>query len=81
MFFGRNNELQKLNDLKYKQTASLVVIKGRRRIGKSTLIQKFGETFDLFCEIQGLRQEKRSLTGIRESILVNRSVRFLIFRP
>ena len=58
MFFGRDNELQKLNDLKSKQAASLVVIKGRRRIGKSTLIQKFGETFDLFCEIQGLAPGK-----------------------
>jgi len=58
MFFGRNIELNKLNDLKNKKTASLVVVKGRRRIGKSTLIQKFGESFDMFCEIQGLAPGK-----------------------
>jgi hypothetical protein len=67
MFFGRKNELQKLNDLKNKQTASLVVIKGRRRIGKSTLIQKFGERFELFCEIQGLAPGKE----IREKDQIN----------
>jgi len=58
MFFGRNEELQKLSSLLTKRTSSLVVIKGRRRIGKSTLVQKFGEKFDLFCEIQGLAHEK-----------------------
>jgi len=58
MFFGRNEELRKLNNLVNKKTASLVVVKGRRRIGKSTLIQKFAEKFDLFCEIQGLAPGK-----------------------
>ena len=54
MFFGRNEELRKLHDLSDKKTASLVVVKGRRRIGKSSLIQQFGKKFDLFCEIQGV---------------------------
>ncbi|OQY49589.1 MAG: hypothetical protein B6240_02995 [Desulfobacteraceae bacterium 4572_87] len=34
MFFGRNVELRKLHDLSDKKTASLVVVKGRRRIGE-----------------------------------------------
>ncbi len=34
-FIGRKNELEKLNNLLEKKTASLVVIKGRRRIGKA----------------------------------------------
>ncbi len=54
MFFGRNEELRKLHDLSDKKTASLVVVKGRRRIGKSSLIQQFSKKFDLFCEIQGV---------------------------
>lgn len=54
MFFGRKAELKKLDELLDKTTASLIVVKGRRRIGKSTLIQKFAEKFDLFCEIQGV---------------------------
>lgn len=31
-----------------------MVVSGRRRIGKSTLIQEFSKKFDFFCEIQGL---------------------------
>lgn len=38
-FIGRRKELKKLNLLLKKTTASLVVVKGRRRIGKSRLIQ------------------------------------------
>jgi len=40
-FIGREIERQRLNDLLKKKTASLVVIKGRRRIGKSRLIEEF----------------------------------------
>lgn len=41
-FTGREQELSRLNDLLTKKTASLVVIKGRRRIGKSRLVDEFG---------------------------------------
>ena len=37
-FVGRQYELEKLNLLTRKKTASLVVLKGRRRIGKSRLL-------------------------------------------
>ncbi len=40
-FIGREEQLQKLHDLLSKKTASLVVIKGRRRVGKSRLIEEF----------------------------------------
>jgi uncharacterized protein len=40
-FFGRQRELQMLQELLEKRTSSLVVVKGRRRIGKSRLIQEF----------------------------------------
>src|SRR6202035_4868411 len=36
-FYGRKHELQRLEELAGKKTASLVIIKGRRRIGKSRL--------------------------------------------
>lgn len=39
--FGRKRELEILKNLLSKQTASLVVIKGRRRIGKSRLAEEF----------------------------------------
>jgi AAA+ ATPase superfamily predicted ATPase len=47
-FFGREQELLYLNDLWKKQSPSLVVVTGRRRIGKSTLIEKFGEKVNFF---------------------------------
>ena len=40
-FFGRDNELRRLKELTAKKVASLVVIKGRRRIGKSRLAAEF----------------------------------------
>jgi AAA+ ATPase superfamily predicted ATPase len=42
-FIGRKKELEILRNLIQKQSASMVVIKGRRRIGKSRLIQEFGK--------------------------------------
>ena len=42
VFIGRKRELSLLNQLVKKDSASLVAIKGRRRIGKSRLITEFG---------------------------------------
>lgn len=42
-FIGRNVELQELRDLFKKKAANLVVLQGRRRIGKSRLIEEFGK--------------------------------------
>jgi len=47
-FVGRVPELQRLNDLLKKKTASLVVIKGRRRIGKSRLVEEFAKDKKFF---------------------------------
>ena len=54
MFIGRERELALLNGLWNKSTASFVVCRGRRRIGKSTLIEKFGGQAERFLEFQGL---------------------------
>lgn len=40
-FVGRKNELESLSQLTKKKVASLVVIKGRRRVGKSRLVEEF----------------------------------------
>jgi AAA+ ATPase superfamily predicted ATPase len=52
-FFGRKPELKKLHDLWEKRSASMVVVRGRRRIGKSTLIEEFakGQHFFEFAGI------------------------------
>lgn len=47
-FIGREVELQALKDLFSKKTASLVVIKGRRRIGKTRLIEEFTKDKSFF---------------------------------
>lgn len=43
LFLGRKQELNRLSRLKRLKKASLVVIKGRRRVGKSTLVQEFAK--------------------------------------
>ena len=54
MFLGREDELQGLSDLWKKSTASLVTCRGRRRIGKSTLIEEFAARSKVrFIEIAG----------------------------
>jgi AAA+ ATPase superfamily predicted ATPase len=42
IFIGRKKELEKLSLLLNKKSASLAVIRGRRRIGKSYLVKEFG---------------------------------------
>ncbi len=46
-FIGRSQELELLRSYLKKRSASFVVIRGRRRIGKSRLIQEFGS--DMPC--------------------------------
>lgn len=53
LFLGRERELEHLNLLRERAKASLVVVRGRRRIGKSTLIEKFAEK-SYFLEFAGL---------------------------
>jgi len=44
-FVGRTKELARLKDLTNKRSASLVVVQGRRRIGKSRLVQEFAKDY------------------------------------
>ncbi len=52
-FVGRKQELERLSSLFTKKSASLVVVRGRRRIGKSRLIEEFakGKRFLRFAGI------------------------------
>ncbi len=47
-FIGREYELKLLNSLLAKKSASLVVIKGRRRIGKSRLAEEFAKKYPFY---------------------------------
>jgi AAA+ ATPase superfamily predicted ATPase len=55
-FIGRKEELEIFGSLIKKKTASLVVVKGRRRIGKSRLIEEFARrySFDAFYSFSGV---------------------------
>lgn len=53
-FIGRQEELQILKGLLNKRSASLIVIKGRRRIGKSRLLEEFSQLFDKSYLFSGL---------------------------
>lgn len=55
-FFGREHELQRLRELAGKKSASLAVIKGRRRIGKSRLTDELARQMPryAFLHLQGL---------------------------
>ncbi len=57
-FVGRKNELQRLKDLSQSGQACLVVIKGRRRIGKSRLAEEFAKD-KVFLPFSGLAPIKK----------------------
>jgi len=60
MFFGREDELESLKLLLSKKCGSIVACRGRRRIGKSTLIQEFVRRNKLrFISIDGLAPRPR----------------------
>lgn len=59
-FFGRKELIDDLSALWGKRTSSLVTCRGRRRIGKSTLIERFAETSGArLIKIEGIRPTAR----------------------
>ena len=55
-FFGREDELAQLSALWNKRVSSLVTCRGRRRVGKSTLVERFAAvTGSRFVKIEGRR--------------------------
>jgi AAA+ ATPase superfamily predicted ATPase len=55
---GRDREFETLARLFKKSSSSLVAVTGRRRIGKSRLIQEFGKAAPAYFEVQGLAPDK-----------------------
>ncbi len=60
-FIGRKKELHQLNLLLNKKSASLVTVTGRRRIGKSRLIEEFGMSHKIYIFSGMLPNEKTTL--------------------
>jgi len=66
MFVGRSYQLELLSSLWAKDAASLVAVSGRRRIGKSTLVETFAEHSRCrFIEIEGLPPDE-TMTNARQ---------------
>ncbi len=59
-FVGRQAELDRLSETIHKTSASFIVVRGRRRIGKSRLIEEFARQFDRFFAFVGLPPERRT---------------------
>lgn len=57
-FVGRQIELKRLLNLSRKKSASFVIVKGRRRVGKSRLVEEFGKHFDHYYVFYGLAPKK-----------------------
>ncbi|MCB1081946.1 MAG: AAA family ATPase, partial [Chlamydiia bacterium] len=58
MFVGREEELKTLEELKTRRSAQFVTVKGRRRIGKSRLIEEFSKSFEKKFFFTGLPPTK-----------------------
>lgn len=59
MFYGREEQVARFESLWRKPVASLVVCRGRRRIGKSTLIERFArKSGAAFVKIEGLAPDE-----------------------
>jgi uncharacterized protein len=54
LFIGRDVEMNRLRQLTKKRSASLIIVKGRRRIGKSRLLQEFGKEMERTVMLSGL---------------------------
>lgn len=57
-FIGRKNELEQLVDLLKLKIAIFIVIKGRRRIGKTRLLEEYSKNFDKVFVFSGLPPEE-----------------------
>jgi len=70
MFIGRERELKLLKDRIKKRSASFIVIRGRRRIGKSRLIAEFAKEFPAKYLFTGLPPtNKKSAQQQREEFV------------
>ena len=69
IFIGRNRELDKLNNLYQEQSFQFAVIYGRRRVGKTMLINEFlkDKSSVYYMAVEG--NAKENLTGISKALL------------
>ena len=74
MFYGRKEQIERFMSLWRKPVASLVVCRGRRRIGKSTLVKEFArQSGGLYLKLEGLAPDdymtnRKQLAAFREQL-------------
>lgn len=59
LFVGRESEIKELTDLQNKNTASFIIVQGRRRVGKSRLIEEFAKNKKFFS-MAGIAPTKKT---------------------
>ncbi len=69
-FVGRKAELARLNELKKSKRANIIVVYGRRRVGKTELIEQFFQK-DKILKFEGLQTDKQNKAAIRKYQLRN----------
>lgn len=73
VFFGRERELSQLDGLWAKSTGSLATCRGRRRIGKSTLVEEFARRSGArFIKLEGLRPKPGMTEGDQLSFFASK---------
>lgn len=66
-FIGRKEELKRLYDMTCKKTSSLVALRGRRRIGKSRLVEEFASRMKCrFLSFGGLAPSKNTTAEVQK---------------
>jgi AAA+ ATPase superfamily predicted ATPase len=78
MFIGRNSELATLNDLYKTDVFQLVVMYGRRRVGKTKLLLEFCKDKDAFFFVAEEHNNKMALAKFSELILKESDLKNII---
>lgn len=71
MFIGREKELKKLNAMYESAEFEFAVFYGRRRVGKTTLIQEFIKNKKAFYYMSMEGTQTENLAGLSRSILAS----------
>ncbi|MHB1946722.1 MAG: AAA family ATPase [Gammaproteobacteria bacterium] len=77
-FIGRDKSLKKLRELLNRRTSSLVVVKGRRRIGKSRLVEEFAKDCR-FLEFAGIAPVEGVTEQTQRDVFASRLGHYLGF--
>ena len=81
MFYNRVNELNRLNQRYAQNTAQLLIVYGRRRVGKTALLKKFAEDKKHIYFLADLSSEKEQLASFTERIQIFTGDRSLLDNP